>query len=180
LLVNGFVTCVGLAGLILLMPSGIGCGREEPEEPGAAEVAPEGERVTLPPYPASLSEQSSPREVVGVLIEALDEEDTQTLQGLVAVEAEMEAVRAIYRRHGRQPKQTPADVASMTATGWQLTYAFFEAGQSTVDRSDVQGDRATVFVTGRRGDGSTVRLRADLVREEGVWKVLAGLESGGR
>ena len=158
--------------LVWLAVLASGCGRDgEGESAAPASVA---------AYPSSLSADSSPEEVVGVLIQALDEDDDATLIGLVAVKAEMKAVEAIYRRGGRSTKLTPGGVAAFTAGGWGMSYAFFQAGETQVDSATVEGDTAVVLATGKRPDGKPSTLKVKLVREDGLWKVKAGLESLGR
>ena len=133
---------------------------------------------TAPKYPAELSAESSPSAVAQVLIRALEEEDTPTLMGLVAVKAESKAVEDIYRRHGREAKTDYNKVARFTAGGWAISYAFVQNGSAEVGKESVQGDKATVTAGARLPNGDPCRLRLKLVQEDGVWKVGAGIEMG--
>jgi len=167
-------TCIVAAVLLAAVGGSVGC-RKGGKEGGAP-----SEAARVPPYPAGLSAQSSPEEVVRVLIRALEEEDELTLQGLVAVKAEVEAVKGIYSKYGRKSELGPAEVASITAAGWALTYGFFQPGQTAIESAEVQGDTARVFLAGKRGDGKPASLKVELLREDGLWKVRAGLKSTDR
>lgn len=171
-----------IAWLMLAIFIVIPFGCERADEPGPGDAA--SPRATaLPPYPSSLSANSSPSEVAGVLIAALEADDDATLIGLVAVEDAKKNVDAIFNKYGKKSNANPADVAAMTAAGWGASYAFFKPGQTTVARETIDGDTAVVIADGfiRRGDAR--ELRINMIREEGVWKVRAGLNSdapGGR
>jgi len=166
--------------LVSLAMLASGCGRDGEGEGAASGGASGEEPASVAAYPSSLSADSSPEEVVGVLIQALDEDDDATLIGLVAVKAEVKAVEAIFRRGGRSAKLTPESVAPPTAGGWGASYAFFRAGETQVDSATVEGDTAVVLATGNRLDGTPSTLKVKLVREDGLWKVRAGLESLGK
>ena len=166
-----------LAALIVIP---FGCKRAD--EPEASDTASPG-AMALPPYPSSLDADSSPSEVAEVLIAALEADDDATLIGLVAVEDAKKNVDAIFSKYGKKSNADPAQVAAMTAAGWGASYAFFKPGRTTVARETIDGDTAVVIADGfiRRGDAR--ELRISMIREEGVWKVRAGLNSdapGGR
>jgi hypothetical protein len=173
-----YVVAVGLGVLLPAIMIGARHGRPG-EAAGDGDGVEGGGEGNVPPYPAALPEESSPEDVVEVLLAALDGKDEDTLRGLVAVQAEGGAVGEIYRKHGRRSSHSAAEVASMVAAGWQLTYMFFEPGQSMVERVEIEGERGTVTVSGLRG-GNVAYLEVKLVREDGLWKVGAGLESAGR
>ena len=136
-----------------------------------------GQGSTAPKYPGELSADSSASDVAQVLIRALEEEDKPTLMGLVAAKAESKAVEDIYRRHGREAKTDYNKVAGLTAAGWAMSYAFVKNGSVEVAKESVQGDKATVTAGARLPNGDPCRLRIKLVREDGVWKVGAGIET---
>jgi len=164
--------CVAL--LLLLVPAcGKGKGDQEAQQQASAE-----ESGAAFEYPSQLSRESSPEDVARVLIRALEEEDKETLAGLVAVKAEMAAVEAIYRRHGLRADTDPRSVAALAASGWSLTYAFMRPGETTVDHASVEGDSAVVVARATRADGAPCTLRIRLVREDGLWKVSGGIETG--
>ena len=142
-----------------------------------SDEAPTGQPTGSFKYPEELSAQSTPEEVATLLLKALDEEDQQTLLGLVAVQAEAEAVDAIYRKYGRKSDAKPEAVAAMAAAGWAASYAFLEKGATKVESSSVEGDSAAVIASGKRLAGASSSLKIKLIREEGLWKVRAGLES---
>ncbi len=167
--------CLIACFLLVVVVSGCGDNNEEGDSTpgqGAKESTP-----ALAPYPASLSAESSPKEVAQVLIQALDADDKQTLLGLVAVEHEMAAVDAIYRKHGRRSNHKPESVAAMTVAGWQATHLFFEENETQVERETIKGDAAVVFARGKTPVGKPQMLKITLLREDGLWKVRAGLES---
>ena len=128
-------------------------------------------------YPAELSADSSPSDVAGVLIRALEEEDMATLLGLVAVKAESEAFEAIFRRHGREARTDYSRAAAMTAAGWGMSYGFVQNGSTEIVNESVDGDKAVVHATGTLQGGDACKLRIKLVREDAVWKVRAGIET---
>ena len=157
-----------------LAVAGCGRGKEESE----ATSAPEAPAAGVPAYPAGLSGTSSPKDVAAVLIKALDADDNDTLLGLVAIKAASQDVNAIYEKHGRKSDFTPEKVAKLAVGGWRLTYSFFEQGQTSVTREAITGDAATVFADGKGPDGKPKTVKISLVREDGLWKVMPGLESG--
>ena len=65
----------------------------------------------------------------------------------------------------------------LTVVGWRSSYAFFQNGQTTPTRQVIEGDNAVVFARGTRPDGEPATLEIKLLREDGLWKVRAGLES---
>ena len=156
------VTVVSFAGLFCA------CSRSGAEGAQGASV---------PQYPAELSADSSPADVAAVLIRALEQKDSAALAGLVAVKAESEAVESIYRRHGREANTDCNKVAAMTAGGWGASYAFVRNGSTEIVNESVDGDRAVVQATGTLQGGDACKLRIKFVREEGVWKVRAGIET---
>ena len=162
-----FVTALSLAFVLS------GCGQEAQDE----EAASEGESAAVLEYPSSLSAESSPSEVAQVLIQALDEDDTGTLLGLVAIEAGTEAVEAIFSQHGRKSDITPRQVAALAAGGWRATYVFFLAGETEVTREEVHADTAVAFASGKLPDGKSQTLEITLIREDGLWKVRPGLDA---
>lgn len=166
-----------VVGIMLGMSFVAGCGKGEdgeaaPQEPGA-EQSPQASAA----YPAGLSSSSTPTEVAQVLIKGLDEEDEGTLLGLVAAKAVAKDIEAIFAKHGRKSKGASKEAAGLAVAGWQATYAFYESGQTTVTREELTGETATVFAAGKAPDGSSKTLKINLVREDGVWKVKAGLET---
>lgn len=155
--------------IVLALVAVCGCGGEEPGESGAD--AP-------PPYPASLSANSTPSQVAEVLIQGLDAGDQQLLAGLVAAKHEAEAQDEIYRKHGREHETSPADAARSLAAGWGMTYAWFEPGSTVVVSERITGDTAVVQAQGRNPTtGRPRELTIQMVREDGVWKAVGGLES---
>ena len=147
-----------------------GCGG------GGAETETTGEVV--PPYPSSLSAQRSPSQVAAVLIQALDEGNDAVLLGLVAVKNEVEAIDGIYRRHGKEHETPASDAARMTVSGWKLSYAWYQPGATYVTRETIAGDTAVVWAQGLNPTTGRAReLTIDMVWEDGVWKVAAGLQA---
>ena len=153
-----------------------GCGGGDDDGAGSG-----GSSGGAPPaaleYPAELSSASSPSDVARVLIRALDAGDNRTMTGLVAAKAEAEAVDAIFRKHGRRANTRPEAAAALAVSGWRATYAVFRKGETEVDREAVEADTATVFARGRLRSGEARRLKITLLREDGCWKVRAGLQT---
>jgi hypothetical protein len=160
--------------LVLAVCSGCGRGEDTTSVPTENGVSSDS---NLPSYPPTLSAQSSPEEVAQILIKALDTDDGRTLRGLAAIESSSKDVSAIYRKYGKQSPMQPEDVAKLVAAGWRATYAFFESGETQIQDSTLSGDSAVVMATGKAPNGDARRLRIKLVREDGLWKVCAGLES---
>jgi len=129
------------------------------------------------PYPASLGPDSSPSDVAKLLIEALEADDEGTLVGLVAAKAETANLNAIFERRGREGNVTPPKAAALAAAGWSATYSFLKPGQTRVRRHEIHGDKADVFATAVNRGGETRTLKIEMIREDGAWKVLAGLEN---
>ena len=167
-----------LLAYLLLVVAASGCGDNNNEE-GESTPAQRSEESAPAParYPASLSAESSPMEVAKALIQALDGDDKETLLGLVAVSHEMAEVAAIYRKHGRRSRLKPESVAAMTSAGWRATYMFFKKNETLVEREATNGDTAVVFAGGKTPVGKARTLKITLLREDGLWKVRAGLES---
>jgi hypothetical protein len=156
--------------LCLVAALAVGCGGGNGEEGPAA--------VTLPPYPSELSAASTPSQVAQVLIRGLDEGDGETLMGLVAVESAVEAMDGIYRDHGREHETPPEQAAALVVSGWRASYAFYRSGGTRVVEERVRGETAVVTAEGSNATtGKRRLLTADMIREDGVWKVQAGLQS---
>jgi hypothetical protein len=163
----GALVVAALACWVVLLG---GCGGESAET--------QAESKTLPPYPSALSAQSSPSQVAEVLIQALDEGDDQVLLGLVAVKHDIEAIDSIYSRHGREHETAPADAAALTASGWKTSYAWYQSGATYVTEETIDGDTAVVWARGLNPTTGRAReLTISMVREDGVWKVAAGLHA---
>jgi hypothetical protein len=146
--------------------------------------SPEGkteEGITQPEeisgYGITLTRESTPEEVAQLLIKGLDNKDTGLLKQLVAVKYETEAVDAIYSKYGKKSSVTPEKAAGLAVAGWQATYAFFKAGQTTITKTEVQGDTATVYATAKGVTNLENRyIRINLVREDNWWKATAGIK----
>ena len=169
-------TSVPVLILLATAVTAAGCGKGK-DEAAAGDGADESAAAPSLLYPATLGPESAPEDVASVLVQALDDGDQATLLGLVAVAAESQAVSAIYERHGKTAEIKPQAVARMTAAGWQATYVFCQKGETEVVSASVEGDTAVVNATVKRPDGIPGRLRIMLTREDGVWKVCAGLKT---
>ncbi len=169
---------------VLLVSMACGCrdsARSDAPDGGKDGGGKDGGKGSVPSYPASLSETSVPSDVAAVLIKALDEGDTNTLLGLVAVKAEAAAIDAIFRKYGRKHSAAPGQAAKLAAAGWGATYSFLKKGATEVVGEQVDGAQAVVRAKGqqRQGspDGPPRGLEIRLIREDGLWKVRAGLKS---
>jgi len=94
--------CTLLLAMVFLAAVSVGCGKGDDEQAQSGGAGGGQASITLK-YPAALSEESSPWEVAQALIQALEENDTPTLLGLVAAKRETEEFAAIYRKHGLLP-----------------------------------------------------------------------------
>jgi hypothetical protein len=145
---------------------------------GGAGAKRQVEGKAVAPYPFGLSAQSSPTQVAQVLIRALDEDNERVLEGLVAVKHEIEAIDAIYRKHGKAHETSTASAAAMTVSGWKTSYAWYEPGATHVRSERVGGETATVEAEGLNSTtGRRRELTITMVKEDGVWKVAAGLQA---
>lgn len=127
-------------------------------------------------YGITLTRESSPREVASVLIKALDNNDEVMLTKLVAIKNEMEEFKKIYQRYGQRAKKiTPEKVAITTAKGWIASYAIFEPGRTRIIGVKVEGEKAYVYCVGINSQGKERAFEIRMVREDGWWKVIAGL-----
>ena len=163
----------GVGVLVVLAWSALvlgGCAGRGEETDNAEEA--------VPPYPASLSAQSSPSQVAAVLIQGLDQGNDAVLQGLVAVKREIQAIDGIYRKHGKEHETPASDAARLTVSGWKASYAWYQPGATHVTREVVKGDTATVWAQGLNPNTGRAReLTINMVWEDGVWKVAAGLQA---
>lgn len=166
------LSLVGILISLGLVACGCGGGKDGPKESEALA------------YPSSLSSASTPSDVASVLIQALDEDDTETLMGLVATKNEMAAIDAIYRKYGKKSPMTPGDAAAAAAAGWRATYAFFESGATQVADKRIEPpsadgvETATVTASGKNASTGEPRLLTiHLITEDDLWKVQAGLDS---
>jgi|UniRef100_A0A7C3UW02 hypothetical protein len=149
--------------LSLLLISIVGCPREKKKEP---------EKISA--YGLTLTKNSPPKEVAGLLIKGLDNEDESLLVRLVAIKYEMREVEEILKSFSK--RLTPERVASLTASGWLLTYSFFLPGKTRIEEERIEGDSAYVYARGEKRDGRMKTLEVKMVREDGWWKVTAGLK----
>jgi hypothetical protein len=116
--------------------------------------------------------------VAQVLIQALDDGNEAVLQGLVAVKHEMEAIDAIYKKHGKEHKATPSAAVAMTVSGWKMSYAWYQPGATHVRSERISGETAMVEAEGLNPTTRRPReLAVTMVREDGVWKAAAGLRA---
>ena len=152
-----------------------GCGGEDAEAPAVEPAA--GQVSAALAYPPALSEKSSPRDVAQVLIGALEANEKGTLAGLVAVKSATKEIEAIYRRHGRKSPMNEEKAAALAVSGWRATYSFLQAGETRVAEERITGEKAEVLADGKTREGKPCRLKVVLVREDGLWRVRAGLES---
>jgi len=164
--------------VMLMLSVSAACGCGDAARSDAPAGGKDGGKESVPPYPASLSGTSSPSDVAAVLIQALDEDDKDTLQGLVAVKAEAAAIDAIFRKHGRKHKAGPEEAARLATAGWGASYVFFKKGATAVAGQQINGAEALVRAKAELdANGQPRGLEIRLIREDGVWKVRAGLKS---
>jgi len=127
-------------------------------------------------YGITLTKESSPREVASVLIKGLDNDDEVGLTKLVAVKNEMAEIEKIYQKYGQRAKKlTPEKVAITTAKGWIACYAIFEPGRTRIIGEKVEGEKAYVYCVGIDPQRKERAFEIRMVREDGWWKVIAGL-----
>ena len=175
LICMGNVSALFLAAIFLAMAPA-GCGRRD-DGKGGFDKAGQTQLSTASQYPAALSAESTPKEVAQVLIQALEENDRATLLGLVAVKSAVADIDAIFRKYGRRSPIDQKNAVALAVQGWAATYHFFKVGETDVMEETVEGDTAVVYANGKALDASSRRLEISLVREDGLWKVRAGLHS---
>jgi hypothetical protein len=128
-------------------------------------------------YGTTLTKESPPEQVAELLIKGLDNKDTELLKKLVAVRHEMEAVEAIYSKYGKKSNISPDKSAALAVAGWQATYSFFKEGQTTITKTEIDGDTAAVYATAKGGTNMENRyIRINMVKEDGWWKATAGIK----
>ena len=86
-------------------------------------------------------------------------------------------MEAIFERHGKTADIDPNAAAGLVVAGWGATYGFFQKGNTQIAGESVQGDTAIVTARGTAPDGRAKSLKIEFVREDGLWKVEAGLQS---
>jgi len=145
---------------------------------GRSETAGGGSQPSeISAYGITLTKESPPGKVAELLIKGLDNGDTELLKKLVAVKHETAAVDAIYGKYGKKSSITPDKAASLAVAGWKATYSFFKKGETTVTKTDLQGETATINATAKGGTNLEERhIRINLVMEDGWWKVTAGIK----
>jgi len=126
-------------------------------------------------YGISLTRESSPKEVANLLIKGLDNDDKNILSKLVAVKYEMKEIEKIFHKYGKKANVTPEKTATITVLGWMATYAFFEKGQTTITEEKIEGDKSYVYAIGQKPNGAKRTLEIRMIREDGWWKIQAGL-----
>ena len=165
--------CAAIVAWLLVCALLAGCDRSAPTQPSATEQGAAAPEVA---YDPGITAQSTPTEVVQRAIQGLDEDNPQLLAALVAARHEAEAVNQIFRRHGKKAATTPQAAAALAAAGWRATYALFKQGATRVEQEHVNGDTAIVIMRGENGlTGAPAMLRFNLIREDGLWKIKAGL-----
>ena len=150
-----------------------GCSR--PEEGSVEDTYSHPEEISG--YGITLTKDSSPEEVAALLIKGLDNEDTILLKQLVAVKHEKKEMSAIYERYGKESPVTLESAANLAVKGWQMTYSFLAKGQTSITKTDIHGDTATVHAMAKGHVNFEDRyIRIKLIKEDGWWKVAAGIE----
>jgi len=143
------------------------CGKEEKKVTAAITYS----------YPAALSESSTPSDVAQVLIKGLDEGDNKTLIGLVAKES-IEEIDAMTQKLRGNSKPKEGSGVAMIVAGWKMTCSFSQPSSTQVVNEDISGDNAIVYLLAHNATtGAEQHLEVKMVREEGLWKVKAGIET---
>jgi len=128
-------------------------------------------------YGIVLTEESSPRDVARLLIQALDNDDEQLLTKLVAVKYETRALKTIRRQQGAAGKKlSPEKIAVMTAAGWRGTYLSFTPGRTRITDEIICGDTAYVNIIAINLQGNELPLAIKMVHEDNLWKIPAAAE----
>ncbi len=146
----------------------VGCKRSEPgAEGGGAEA-----------YDTGLTPESTPSEVVELAIKGLDEGNKELLLALVAAKDAAKGMDEIYRKYGKESPISSEATAGMAVAGWGMTYSFFRKGATEIVEEQINGDKAAVRARGVYDKtGKPGMLRFDLIREDGLWKIKAGLHA---
>lgn len=127
-------------------------------------------------YGVKIDRNTEPMEIAKILIKALDEDDYNVLKKLVAVKTEKKAIIDIFKKYSQKPRITEDEkIINLVVSGWILTYSFFKKGNTIITGDKVGGDSAFVYATGIKLNGSISSFEIKFIREDGYWKVLAGL-----
>ena len=151
-------------------------GCRNKKERGSDGGSPKPEEISA--YGMTLTAESYPGKVAGLFIKALDNGDTDILKKLVAVEDARKETEAIFGKYGKATDMTSEKVSGLVIAGWKASYAFFREGQTSIFGIKVEGGNAEVYATAvNKSTGKNGKILICLVKENGWWKVKAGIET---
>lgn len=157
---KGYIVILSIAVALVIILHSYGCTKQQ----------------DISGYGITLKKESTPEEVAELLISGLDHEDEELLKKLVAVKYAKEDIDSIFRKRLRKSDVTYDQAAGFAVDGWIMTYTFCSKGETRIISTTIDGDKATVIASGRyRSTGESNRIRIDLRREEGWWKVQHGI-----
>lgn len=164
-----------MSPLGILLAVGCGCGRN-PYSQGAAstpssKAAQADEKVAANKLQGSLvPADASPREVASAALQAIQSNDREALQSLVAIKKVKQDVQAITR--GRSAFQGMVDKAVPTAVAAILSEInWLDPEGREIDQETITGTSALVTVKGNR-DGQKHTRRLFLVQEDNHWRLV--------
>jgi len=156
--------------LFLVLP---GCRSKK--ENGTAGGSPQPEKISA--YGMTLTAESYPGKVAELFIKALDNGDTDILKKLVAVEDARKETDAIFGKYGKASDMTSEKVTGLVTAGWKASYAFFREGQTSITNIKVEDVAVVYAMAVNKSTGKNVKILICLVRENGWWKVKAGIKT---
>lgn len=156
--------------LLFLILTLITCG-------GQGKTGPTNQPDTISAFGIILTEESPPRDVARLLIQALDNDDEQILTKLVAVKYEAQAIARIRQQLAALGKKlTPEKIAVITAAGWRGTYLSFTPGRTRITGEIILGETAYVNIIATTIQGKEQPNAIKMVREDNRWKIPAAGE----
>lgn len=133
------------------------------------------EQITA--YGITIDKDTEPLKIAEVFIKALDEENTDVLKKLVAVNAERKAILKVFKKYYLKPRNIEDEnIKEIVISGWSLTYSFFKKGNVYITGDKVGVDSAFVFASGLKVNDERKTIEIRFVREKGYWKILSGLK----
>ena len=146
-----------------------GCQRSEPSAANSTAAAGGASNtLSLPDYSVPVS--ASPREVTEMALKAINEDQVQGLQQLLATKKIQQDVQAITRGKSKFGGMVGNSVP-LAAAAIASEMNWLEPKGRAVEEESITGEKATVTVKGLRM-GKPLTRQFFLVREDGAWKLV--------
>jgi hypothetical protein len=156
----------------LLLPMASGChdSKRETSLPGSSTASAIGQDTAASRSGTSVSPNASPKEVAMAALQAIEANDKQALQDLVAINKVQQDVEAITR--GRPAFQSMVKNAIPTAvSAIMLEIGGLDSIGREIDQETITGGSAVVTVKGKRAGQEQTR-RFFLVQEDNQWRLV--------